>query len=97
MDQQLAINILNTILMLVNIYFYILIIYIFMSWIPGARESVVGEWMGKICEPYLEIFRRFIPPIGMFDFSSIVALLFLNLFQNGLVAIFTRLIMPHLY
>lgn len=96
MDQQLAINILQTLSTMITIYFYALIIYIFMSWIPGARESIVGEWLGKICEPYLEIFRRFIPPIGMIDLSSIVALFFLNLFQNGLVAVFVRLIMPHL-
>ena len=35
-------------------------------------------------EPYLRIFRRFIPPIGMFDFSPIIALLVLY-FVGGLI------------
>ncbi len=63
---------------LINIYFYVIIIYIFMSWIPGARESQFGYILGSICEPYLEKFRRFIPPVGMIDFSPIVALIVLR-------------------
>jgi YggT family protein len=72
-----------------NIYFYALLIYIFMSWIPGARESQIGQFLGSICEPYLEQFRKFIPPIGMFDFSPIVAIFVLKLAQVGLISILT--------
>ena len=35
-----------------QIYMYALIIYILMSWFPGARESTFGEFLGRICEPY---------------------------------------------
>ena len=72
------------------IYFYswLLIIYIFMSWFPGARESSFGEVIGKLCEPYLEIFRRFIPPVGMIDFSPIVAIIVLRFAGYGLDAFF---------
>ena len=39
------------------------------------RESFIGELLGKLVEPYLAPFRRFIPPIGgMIDISPIVAL-----------------------
>jgi YggT family protein len=68
-----------------------------MSWVPGARESSVGRWLAKIVEPYLEFFRRFIPPIGIFDLSSIVALIVFNFFQNGLIALFNQFIVPLLY
>ncbi|NAP01576.1 YggT family protein, partial [Halomonas sp. MG34] len=47
------------------VYSLALIVYIFMSWFPGARESSIGSFLTKICEPYLEQFRKFIPPIGM--------------------------------
>lgn len=71
------------------IYGYLLIIYIFMSWFPGARESSFGVFLMKICEPYLEIFRRFIPPLGMIDFSPIIAILVLNFARvYGLSALF---------
>jgi len=59
-----------------------------MSWFPGARESSFGEMLGKITEPYLDIFRRFIPPLGMIDFSPIVAILVLSLARIGLLELF---------
>jgi len=64
-----------------------------MSWFPGARESSFGEALGRICEPYLEIFRRFIPPLGMIDLSPIVAILVLSLASNGLIAFFSMFLM----
>lgn len=80
------------ILYALNIYTIGMVIYFFMSWVPGLRESVVGEWMGKIYEPFLEPFRRMIPPIGMFDISSIAALVFLNFLKIGLAAISNALL-----
>ncbi|TDL98768.1 YggT family protein [Macrococcus brunensis] len=86
----------NGILVLLNIYFYAIIIYIFMSWIPGLRESFIGEWIARFVEPYLEIFRKIIPPLGMFDFSPIVAIFVLQMFVRGLIAIYNQFIVPML-
>ncbi|WP_243386754.1 YggT family protein [Bacillus kexueae] len=72
---------------LIGLYSYAVIIYILMSWFPNARESAIGQFFARICEPYLEPFRRFIPPLGMIDISPIVALLTLNFAQRGLFAL----------
>lgn len=69
---------------LVQYYEYAIVIYILMSWLPGAHESGLGRFLGRIVEPYLRIFR-FIPPIGMLDFSPIVAILALNFARSGLL------------
>ncbi len=61
-----------------------LIIYILMSWFPNARETSIGQMLARICEPYLEQFRKFIPPLGMIDISPIVAFIVLRLAGNGL-------------
>ncbi|GGA84015.1 YggT family protein [Ornithinibacillus halotolerans] len=74
-----------------RIYSFGLIIYIFMSWFPGARESSFGEILSKLYEPYLEPFRKFIPPLGMIDISPIVAILVLQLASRGLWAVFEML------
>ena len=72
-----------------QIYMYALIIYILMSWFPGARESTFGEFLGRICEPYLEQFRRFIPPLGMIDISPLIAIVVLQFaVYNGLPVLF---------
>ncbi|MEZ2715321.1 YggT family protein [Niallia circulans] len=69
---------------LLQYYSYALIIYILMSWIPNARETSIGIFLARICEPYLEIFRRVIPPLGMIDISPIVAIFVLNLAGMGI-------------
>ncbi|MGV3041674.1 YggT family protein [Staphylococcus rostri] len=96
MSIELLSTITNFILFVVRIYTIGMIIYIFMSWLPGARESVVGRFMAKLYEPFLEPFRRFIPPLGMIDLSPIVAFIVLNLFSQGIVAIY-NMIIRHLY
>ncbi|GGB45265.1 YggT family protein [Virgibacillus dakarensis] len=75
-----------------EIYVYALIIYIFMSWFPGARESTIGVFLAKICEPYLEMFRKFIPPLGMIDLSPIVAIFVLYLARSGLLELFRLIV-----
>ncbi|MCP3771936.1 YggT family protein [Paenibacillus sp. MZ04-78.2] len=73
---------------LIQIYQYVLIAYVLLSWLPSARESFIGEMLGKLCEPYLSVFRRFIPPIGgMIDISPIVALIALRFVGEGIVAV----------
>ncbi len=76
------------IMTLQQIYFYMIIAYVLLSWLPSARESFIGEMLGKLVEPYLAPFRKFIPPIGgMLDISPIVALIALQFVARGLIAL----------
>lgn len=68
----------------IGIYSILIIVYIFMSWVPNIKESAIGQFLERIVEPYLEPFRRIIPPFGMIDVSPIVAILVLRLAQSGL-------------
>lgn len=95
MDIGLLSTIFRFILFLVQIYYIGMIIYFFTSWVPSIRESKVGEFLGKIYEPFLEPFRKIITPIGIIDISSIAAIIVLMLFQRGLVSIF-NMILTHL-
>lgn len=81
---DLVISILQQVL---GFYSILLIVYIFMSWVPSTRETTIGRFLEKICEPYLEPFRRFIPPFGMIDISPIVAILVLRLAGTGLASL----------
>lgn len=71
----------------VDIYSWALIIYILMSWFPNARETGIGLFLARICEPFLEPFRRIIPPLGMIDLSPLVAILVLNMARVGISAL----------
>jgi YggT family protein len=69
------------------VYSLLIILYVLISLVfsLGARapysrwsDAVLG-FLRDVCEPYLRIFRSFIPMIGPLDISPIVALLVLNL------------------
>lgn len=74
---------------LVQFYEYLIIAYIIMSWFRPStgllRDAYVA--LGSVTEPYLGIFRRFIPPIGMIDISPLVALIVLQLLERVLVSV----------
>lgn len=72
----------------ISIYTILIVVYILMSWFPGARQSSIGEMIGKLCEPFLAQFRRIIPPLGMIDISPIIALIVLKFASTGIMEIF---------
>ena len=75
--QQTAINFVNA---LTTVYTLLIIVYILMSWLQLPYNPVIAtvrRFLHDTVEPYLNIFRRMIPPIGMFDISPIVALIVL--------------------
>lgn len=96
MSAEILASIFHFILILVQIYYFGMIVYFFMSWLPNARENAFGRFLTKIYEPFLEPFRKIIPPIGMIDISSIAAIIALVLFQKGLNSIFA-IILNSLY
>jgi YggT family protein len=66
----------------VFIYVYVLLIfvYILMSWVqlpytPWIRR--IAEFLRDVCEPYLRLFRRILPPLGPLDLSPVVAIVVL--------------------
>ncbi|HDC9392293.1 YggT family protein [Staphylococcus aureus] len=88
MDINVLATIFKFILFVVEIYYFGMIIYFFTSWVPSIRETKVGYFSAKIYEPFLQPFRKVIPPIGIIDISSIAAIIVLVLFQKGLLQIF---------
>jgi len=74
---------------IVLIFIYILanLMFSFGLRLPYARWSeAILNFLRDVCEPYLRIFRRFIPPLGMFDFSPIIAIFLLYIVRRLVVA-----------
>lgn len=80
------------ILQLINVYRWILLIYFLLSWLPGAYQSTFGQLLVRICEPYVGIFRQFIPPIGMISIAGMAAYFSLFFVEQGVIAIINFLI-----
>ena len=77
----------QTLCMLLEIYAWVIFIYVILSWFPH-ETGIMGkiyDALGTVCEPYLKLFRKFIPPVGgrgaAIDFSPIVAFIALQLVE----------------
>ena len=62
-------------ILLIFIYILLNLLFSFGLRVPYSRwsDAILG-FLRDVCEPYLRIFRRVIPPIGMFDFSPMIAI-----------------------
>jgi YggT family protein len=75
---------------LLDLYAFIMLVYVVLSWLVMASPSGVAmdlyRAMATICEPYLGLFRRFVPQItvgaGALDLSPLVGLLVLEIAAN---------------
>jgi YggT family protein len=72
-------------------YVYILIIFVYILInlllgfglrLPYSRWSdAFLNFLRDVSEPYLRLFRRFIPTVGMFDFSPMIAIFLLYILR----------------
>ncbi len=80
----------RAILALIDFYSILVVVYVLMSWIPQGASRIVEDIravLASLCEPYLSLFRRVIPPLGMIDFSPVVAIIVLELLGRLVVTI----------
>ncbi len=65
------------------IYSYLLIIRVLLTWFPNLDWSnPILANLSAITDPYLNLFRGIIPPIGGLDISPILAFLLLNFVES---------------
>ncbi|MGZ4480800.1 MAG: YggT family protein [Gaiellales bacterium] len=79
---------------LVQVYTLLIIVYVISSMLQLPYNLWVGRFrtfLHDTVEPYLRIFRRMIPPIGMFDFSPIIAIIVLQLSLQIVVTVLDSL------
>lgn len=83
-------DIANYVAALFYVYILILILYILINLIfslgarmPYSRASnAFLSFLRDVSEPYLRLFRRFIPAVGMFDFSPMIAIFVLGILEQ---------------
>ncbi len=66
----------------VFLYVYIALIFahILTTWVKLPYSSALGlvqRFLFDVCDPYLRLFRRFVPPFGPLDLSPMVGMIVL--------------------
>jgi uncharacterized protein YggT (Ycf19 family) len=88
-------DIANYVQALLDVYVLLIFVYILTNMLfsfglrpPYSRWSdAVIKFLRDVSEPYLRIFRKFIPPIGMFDLSPIIAIIVLYVVGDLVVSL----------
>ena len=77
-------SVLGIILRLIDFYEMLIIVYVLMSWFRPSSGILYDAYvaLGTVVEPWVGIFRRIVPLVGMIDFSPLVAILVLQLIQR---------------
>ena len=66
-----------------SIYTLVLLVRVLLTWFPNLDwGNPVLSTVSAVTDPYLNVFRGLIPPLGGLDLSAIVAFLALQLIQT---------------
>jgi YggT family protein len=74
----------------VGVYILLIFAYIITSWIRLPYSpwlNRIQRFLYDVCEPYLRLFRRFLPPLGPLDLSPIVAVFALIILREIVLAV----------
>ena len=83
METEILKSIFSVLSQTLSIYSILLLVRVLLTWFPSIDWSNgILSALCSITDPYLNIFRGVIPPIGGFDISSILAFLLLNFLQG---------------
>lgn len=71
----------------ISIYSFLLIVRVLLTWFPNVNWSnPILSALRQITDPYLNLFRSFVPTFGGMDFSPMLAIFALQFLQRALVS-----------
>jgi len=76
------------------VYILLVFAYILSSWFQLPYRPWlyrIRQFLSDVCEPYLRVFRRILPPLGPLDLSPIVAVFVLVIADQVIVSLLGRL------
>jgi len=78
----------------IGLYWLVIFVYILVSWLRlpySPTLNRIQRFLYDVCDPYLRLFRRFVPPIGPLDLSPWIAVLVLVVLQQIIHSILNQL------
>ena len=78
----------STVVNFIQLYLVLIFVRILLSWFQTTEwASKVISVLAPVTDPYLNIFRSIIPPLGGIDFSAILAIIVLQLIPQLLIGL----------
>jgi YggT family protein len=70
------------------VYILLILIYVLLSWFRLPYNlwlNRIQRFLYDVCEPYVGLFRRVLPPLGFIDLSPMVAIIVLVIVRSLVV------------
>jgi len=91
-------SLLGLIIQIINLYQFLLLVYIITTWLVNFNIINVSnrfiysimEVLYRLCEPSLNIVRRYIPNFGIIDISPVIVYLGLWFIKNLIIEYWPR-------
>lgn len=77
-------TVLRIVELLFQFYSLLILVYCIMSWIPLRQEGLlydIASALHMVVAPFINVFRRLVPPLAGIDFSPVLAVIALNLIE----------------
>ena len=77
----------------IEVYLLLIFVYVLTSWVRlpyNVWVRRISDFLRDVCEPYLRLFRRILPPLGPLDLSPVVAIFSLFLLMRVVDELFNR-------
>jgi YggT family protein len=75
----------------IEVYILLIFVYVLTSWVRlpySVWVRRISDFLRDVCEPYLRIFRRILPPLGPLDLSPVVGIIALIALKSLVDALF---------
>ena len=81
-----------TVSQFLTIYLYLMIFRVLLTWFPNIDwSSAPFSILSQLTDPYLNLFRSIIPPLGGIDFSPLIAFFVLQFGSAFLIGLLSNL------
>jgi len=78
----------------IYVYIFLILLYIISTWIRLPYSpwlNRIQRFLYDVCDPYLRLFRRILPPLGPLDLSPMVGVIALVVVDRIAIAVLDRL------
>ena len=78
----------NFLRVFVYLYIFLILAYVITSWIRLPYSpwlNRIQRFLYDVCDPYLRLFRRILPPVGPLDLSPMIAVIALVVLEQVVV------------
>ena len=75
-------SLITILITIIQAYSFLMFVWVLLSWLPDMQRTGFYRFLEKLFIPFLEPFRRIIPPINGIDLTPLIGFFILHLITS---------------